>query len=322
MLPDPLDKTATLPWESDFEITPAQASYPGLSIVLPIFNAGKFLEKTIRSLLCNDLTGVEIIVMDGGSKDNTSAILAHYRDYFSVCVSAPDNGQSDAINRGFKKANQPLLYWLNGDDILLPNVLSPIRARFAEPDKPDVVVGDAFMTEVDFTPIRHFQFSSEKLKFDYLIDYAAHHLVQPSVFFSRKAWDQCGPVREDLHYAMDADLFLGMSARFEMVHLPMDVAYSVYHQDCKTRGKRAESITELALVQARHGGLVQTKKTLDLLVSMFNELSANSGSQQSSTAAQQSECPKCRTLEMKLDAIDQRVKKKMEWLLEMDLDAT
>jgi glycosyltransferase involved in cell wall biosynthesis len=319
MLPDPLDKAARLPWESDYQVSPAGHNCPGISIVIPIFNAGKFLEKTIRSLLCNDLSGVEIIVMDGGSTDNTVNILEHYREYFSVCISAPDGGQSDAINRGFKKASQPILYWLNGDDLLLPNVLTPVRTRFAEVDKPDVVVGDAYMTELDLKPVNHFQFSAEKLQFEYLLDYASHHLIQPSVFFTRRAWDTCGPVGENLHYAMDADLFLTMSSRYDMVHLPIDIAYSVYHEDCKTRGKRAESITELALVQARHGGLDVARKTLDILVGMFNDVSekTTSGSDQEKT--QDQPCPNCKTNNMKMEALDQRLKRKMEILLDKDL---
>lgn len=319
MLPDPLQQAARLPWESDFKLSEAAKNLPGISVVLPIFNAGAFLEKTLRSLLCNDLAGIEIIVMDGGSTDNTATILDHYRDYFSVCVSAPDNGQSDAINRGFEKATCPLLYWLNGDDLLLPNVLTPVRARFSEPDKPDVIVGDAYMTELDLKPLSHFQFSPEKLKFEYLLDYAAHHLIQPSVFFSRRAWDACGPVDENLHYAMDADLFLAMSSRFEMVHLPLDIAYSVYHEDCKTRGKRAESITELAMVQASHGGLAESRKTLDILVGMFNEAAQITTGKSKANPLKSGECPHCKTNKMKNDVLEHRLKQKMKILLDADL---
>lgn len=271
MLLEPLDPEACLPWEAGHKTETAEEGLPGLSVVIPIFNAGKFLEKTLRSLMCNDLTGVELIVMDGGSSDDTARILAHYEELFTQCISEPDRGQSDAINKGFARATQPILYWLNGDDVILPNTLNVVRRTFAAHPGTQVVVGDAYMTEVDFAPIRHFTFGPEKLTFDYLLDYAAHHLIQPSVFFTRQAWDHAGPVKEEMHYAMDADLFLGMARAFPFRHLPLDIAYSVYHEECKTRGKRAESITELAMVQASHGGLSQARKTLDILVGLYNE---------------------------------------------------
>jgi len=322
MLPDPLDKAAILPWEADFELTPAGSECPGVSIVLPIFNAGKFLEKTLRSLLCNDLTGIEIIVMDGGSTDNTPAILNHYREYFSVCVSAPDRGQSDAINRGFHKASQPILYWLNGDDLILPNVLGRVRRRFAQSDKPDVIVGDAYMTELDLTPINHFRFSNERLTFDHLLDYASNHLIQPSVFFSRRAWEQCGPVSERLHYAMDADLFLSMSARFRMIHLPIDLAYSVYHEDCKTRGHRAESISELALVQARHGGFDVAQSTLNILVEMFNARERERSNREVPVQTTRDTDSGSRVYRLRIEAMEKRLKRKMQLLLSEDLQNT
>lgn len=271
MLRDPLSPESVLPWETDLTVKPAADNLPGVSIVIPIYNAGGFLEKTLRSLLCNDLSGVEIILMDGGSTDNTRDIVAHYKDMFAVTVFEKDRGQSDAINKGFARATKPVLYWLNGDDIILPNTLNAARQAFRDNPEAGAVVGNAYMTEIDFTPINHFVFSPEKLEFSYLLDYARHHLVQPSVFFTRAAWEAAGPCREELHYAMDADLFLGMAAQFGFVYLPVDIAYSVYHEGCKTRGKRGESITELAMVQARHGGFDEARKTLDILVGLYNE---------------------------------------------------
>lgn len=271
VLPEPLSPAARLPWEEGLAIEPAEPGLPGVSIVIPVFNAGAFLEKTLRSLMCNDLSGVELILMDGASTDNTAAIVEHYRAIFAHAVSEPDRGQSDALNKGFARATQPILYWLNGDDLILPNVLVAVRRAFRDDAEAQVVVGDAWMTEKDLSPIRHFRFSPETLTFQHLLDYAAHHLIQPSVFFTRAAWDAAGPVKEDLHYAMDADLFLGMAATHRFRHLPVDIGYSVYHEACKTRGKRAESITELALVQARHGGIDEARRTLDILVDLYNE---------------------------------------------------
>ena len=220
--------------------------------------------------MCNDLTGVELILMDGGSSDDTQDIVEHYIHLFAHTEFKKDRGQSHAINKGFARATQPILYWLNGDDLILPNALTRARRAFVDNPDTDVIVGDAYMVEKNLTVIRHAIYSDETLRFEHLIDYAANHLIQPSVFFNRKAWDLAGPLGEDQHYAMDADLFLGMARQCTFTHLPVDIAYSVYHEDCKTRLSRAESITELALVQASHGGFDQARKSLNIIVDMYN----------------------------------------------------
>ena len=269
-LPEPLTRAGLLPWEAGLTLEPAEANLPGLSIVIPIYNAGDFLERTIRSLLCNDLTGVEIIVMDGGSTDNTAAILAHYEGVFATVVSEPDEGQSDALNKGFARASTDIFHWLNGDDVVLPNVLNAVRRAFRDTDA-DLVVGDAALTELDLTVTHPNRQSPDRLTFERLKDYSVNHLIQPSVFFSRKAWEAAGPLKAELEYAMDADLFLTMASRFRIHHVAREVAYSVYHEACKTRKKRAESIAELALVQARHGAFDEAGRTIAMLVDLYNK---------------------------------------------------
>lgn len=318
MHPRPLDSASRLPWEDSVSVERTPESHPGVSIVIPIFNSGSFLERTLRSLLFNDLEGVEIIVMDGGSTDDTPRILEHYEHLFDVCVSERDEGQSDAINKGFSHAKNPILYWLNGDDLLLPNALTRVRAEFSASPACEVLVGDAYMTDLDLKPVRHVQFSKERLCFDVLIDYAANHLVQPSVFFSRNAWKQCGPLRTDLHYAMDADLFLTMSSAYRLDHLKEDLAYSVYHEQCKTRNKRSESIMELALVQANHGGLSEALKTLKILDSEAGPTAAGEEIADSAHDPESDGCPRCRILEKKLTAIESEVEKNKKLLLEID----
>lgn len=270
MLPDPFSERNRLPWEDGLTIEPAGPDALGVSVVIPIYNAGEFLEKTLRSLMCNDLEGVEIILMDGGSTDDTQEICSEYEDLFAHMEFKKDRGQSHAINKGFARATKPLMYWLNGDDLILPNALTRIRHAFADSPDADVIVGDAYMVEKNLEKIRHAMYSPKTIQFDYLIDYAANHLIQPSVFFNRRAWEVAGPLREEMHYAMDADLFLAMARECQFVHLAEDIAYSVYHEECKTRLSRAESITELAMVQAKHGGMEQARKTLDILVDLYN----------------------------------------------------
>ena len=276
MVKPPLNTEAILPWEEGFVpdvMNQVDVDNSPTSVVIPIYNSGKFLEKTLRSLMLSDLRNVEIIISDGGSTDETSTIINHYSDIFSHIISEPVKGQSDAINKGFEKASGELLYWLNGDDLLLPYALNAVRNTYIAKGKPDLIIGNAFMTEKDLTPIHHFVYNEEKIQFSYLLDYASHHLIQPSVFFTRKAWESAGPLNIDDHYAMDADLFLGMTKQYTAHFLNQDLAYSVYHEECKTRNKRAESITQLALVQAKHGGLAEARNTLNILVDLFNAAS-------------------------------------------------
>ena len=272
MLRKPLKADSILPWESGFTMERADPAWPGVPIVIPDLQFGLVPRKTLPSLMCNDLTGCELILMDGGSTDNTRGIVDAYRDIFSVVVMGKDRGQSDVIDKGYARATKPTLYWLNGDELILPNTMIKVRKAFHDNPGTEFVVGDAYMTELNLKLIRHFKFSPEKLKFDYLLNYAPNHLVQPSVFFSSKAWDVAGPVKEDLHFSMNAELFVGIAMKFQFLHIPVDIAYSVYRGAYKTRGKRAESITELALVQARHRGIDEARVTLDVLVGFFNEL--------------------------------------------------
>lgn len=319
-LPEPLSPSARLPWEAETVVKPAGEGLPGVSVVMPIYNAGAFLEKSIRSLLTSDLSGVELILIDGGSTDNTRDIAEHYKAFFAHMVFEKDDGQSDAINKGFERASKDILYWLNGDDILLPNALTDVRAVFRDHPDTHVVVGDAYLTEKNFDAIRHFQFSPDLLRFDSLIDYAKNHLVQPSVFFTREAWKQAGPLANDLHYAMDADLFLGMASKFTFRHLPLDLAFSVYHEDCKTRGKRAESITELALVQAKHGGHAEARNTLNILVGMFNETAkALSDAEARAAAAEAAPDTPEQLYDRKLAAMRAEIEANKQILLDRDL---
>lgn len=301
----PLDIGNRLPWESEVICSSSpEENLPSLSIVIPIFNAGRYLERTLRSLLCNDLAGVELIVQDSESTDNTYEILEHYREMFDQLHIESDSGQSDAINRGLSRSSGDICFWLNGDDVLLPGALQKVREEFFKVPDIEWLVADACMVEEDLSIIRHFEFSAEDLRFEVLLNYAKNHLIQPSVFFSRHAWDTCGPLDTDNHFSMDADLFLSMSKRYVPHHLNLIAAFSVYHDECKTKKSRVESITSLALVQAKHGGLTEARNTLDLLPELFSN---------AASAATQSESltePNPSFLREKLKALENLVEEK------------
>ena len=106
---------------------------PLISIVTPSYNHAQFLERTLQSVLGQDYPRLEYIVQDGGSADETPTILERYRGRLSHCQSCRDNGQADAINRGFQHANGEILAYLNSDDLLLPGALASVAEFFQPP---------------------------------------------------------------------------------------------------------------------------------------------------------------------------------------------
>lgn len=95
----------------------------GFSIVIANFNSGKFLEDALLSLVFQKYPNYELIVIDGGSNDNSVEIIKKYEPYITYWQSQKDKGQSDAFNQGFAKATKEWLFWLNADDFLLKKSL-------------------------------------------------------------------------------------------------------------------------------------------------------------------------------------------------------
>jgi glycosyltransferase involved in cell wall biosynthesis len=103
---------------------------PRISIVTATLNQGAFIETTLRSILDQEYPGLEHIVIDGGSTDNTAAVLDAYRPHISAIVSEKDDGQYHAINKGLAMCAGEVMAWLNSDDIYEPGALRVIGEIF------------------------------------------------------------------------------------------------------------------------------------------------------------------------------------------------
>ncbi|MEM1326939.1 MAG: glycosyltransferase family 2 protein [Bacteroidota bacterium] len=208
-LPSPLQKDRTgFPWQiSELPIFD-DTRLPQLSIVVPSYQQGRFLEETLRSILLQYHPKLELIVIDGGSTDETVSILEYYSPWIDYWVSEKDNGQSHAINKGLKVATGDWLAFMNSDDGYLEGTFAHL---FAQPLSVDFIYGNqGFVGKVrDDAQLRktsniHPLKLSGLLRFFRDVNYI---IPSQSVFFSRALLERVGYFDEALHFGMDLDWY-------------------------------------------------------------------------------------------------------------------
>ncbi len=210
-LPSPPPGTTGWPWteqsDSLSETQPNGDTWPKISIVTPSYNQGQFIEETIRSVLLQGYPNLEYIVVDGGSDDETVEILERYDPWIDKWVSEPDEGQSDAINKGFNRATGEIFAWLNSDDYYASGAFTTMARAFSSyGDEVGALVGTGHKVnetgEVVYTP------EGSDLTHEAFLNWlSGGSFMQPACFFRQEAWERCGPLRTDLRYSMDVDFF-------------------------------------------------------------------------------------------------------------------
>ena len=174
------------------------------SVVMATLNQGHFIKAAIESVRCQDYGSVELIVMDGGSTDGTIDILKSFGNEIAY-ISQKDKGQSDAINQGLEAASGDILCWLNSDDLLERGAFSTVAAAFKDHPDVDFIYGNGYNVNEQndiIGPSGVKPFNRWKL---------IHHrnfIQQPSCFFRRSLFKKVGPLRNDLHYVMDWELWI------------------------------------------------------------------------------------------------------------------
>ena len=193
------------------------ADPPRISIVTPSFNQGRFLERTIRSVLDQGYPNLEYVVQDGGSTDESVSVLERHSSRLHSWISAKDGGQADAINLGFQRSSGEIMAWLNSDDVLLPGALEYVAHFFRRHPRIDIIYGHRLLIDEDDREIGRWVMPphcDEALVW-------ADFIPQESLFWRRTAWEAVGAkLDESFHYALDWDLLLRLrnaGARFRRV---------------------------------------------------------------------------------------------------------
>ncbi|SFD94839.1 Glycosyltransferase involved in cell wall bisynthesis [Blastococcus tunisiensis] len=183
---------------------------PSISVVTPTFNQARFIEQAVDSVRDQHYPNLEHIVYDGLSTDDTLEVLKRYGDDL-VVVSEADSGQTEAINKGLRRATGDVICWLNSDDYLLPGALQAVGEYFAAHPEATWVTGDGVIVDVDGTPIqRPVRTYKQVLRRFGPSAYLglANGIVQPATFWRRSVHDELGYLDESLHYTMDYDWWL------------------------------------------------------------------------------------------------------------------
>lgn len=231
---------------------------PKISVVTPSFNQGQFLEKCIKSVIKQDYPDFEYIIIDGGSTDNSLDIIAEYRQYLAYSVSEPDNGQSSAINKGFKKAKGELVVWLNSDDYYLPGAFRKVAEAYGRNPEASFYFGNGLRVDSKGMKKSRF-FESETVNFnrDALL-YCLNYILQPATFINASYLKKIGFLDEGLDYGMDTDLWLRLSKEKMPAFIPETLAASREYGDTKTSTGSFQRIEELRQIAERHTGQPMT----------------------------------------------------------------
>jgi len=175
------------------------------SIVIPNFNSGAVLERCIESLLAQDYPHLQLIMADGGSTDESRAIIEKYRDRFDVVISEKDDGQADGINKGFARATGDIVNWLCADDELLPGALKHVAETFeANPDA-DVVNGACERIYPDGSVVVY-RPDADPWRVIAIKDV----IEQPSTYWRRALHERLAPLATEYYMAFDWDLWIRM----------------------------------------------------------------------------------------------------------------
>jgi glycosyltransferase involved in cell wall biosynthesis len=205
---------------------------PLVSIITPSFNQAPYLETTIRSVLEQDYPRLEYIIVDGGSTDGSLEIIQRYADRLAWWISEPDRGQTDAINKGFRRAKGEVFAWINSDDYYLPGAISQAVASLQAHPAATLVYGDADL--VDEHGQRIGRFPARQTDLPHMLR-GSVHIPQQASFFRAALWPMVGPLDSTFYFAMDYDLWLRLAKHGPFVYTAQRWAAFRLHGSNKTR---------------------------------------------------------------------------------------
>lgn len=225
---------------------------PKISIVTPSYNQGRFLGKTIQSVLNQNYPNLEYLIFDGGSSDGSVEVIKQYADMLTYWKSAPDKGQADAIAQGFAMASGDILGWLNSDDMLMPNALINAAKAFMASSEICAVTGRCVIIDTDGKP---FSVSIPIMRSWRSMLYLGAGFWQMATFWKKSAYDAVGQLDTEMYFSFDADLFVRLRKYGEFKVIPNYLAAYRHHKVTKTSNSQRIMRAENRMIQKRYSNV-------------------------------------------------------------------
>jgi glycosyltransferase involved in cell wall biosynthesis len=221
---------------------------PSISVITPSYNQARFIEDTLTSVRRQSYDEVEHIVVDGDSDDGTIGILESH-DESLTWVSEPDDGQSDAINKGFDMADGDIVGWLNSDDVYFDTGVLDRVVSYFEQTGADVVYGDVALIDAESQVLK--LHTVPEFDYDKLLRYC--FIEQPSLFFRSEVLEE-NRLDTDLAYVMDYEFWLRLAAEWEFRYVPDVLSGDRNHEARKILNDRDQMQAEGREMKRRYGG--------------------------------------------------------------------
>jgi hypothetical protein len=251
------------------------AAWPKISIVTPNYNYADLIEATIRSIVVQRYPNLEYIVIDDGSTDRSVEVIEQYRAHLACFEHHANQGQYPTINKGFTHATGEIFGWINSDDIYLPWTLRAIGTIFARHPEVQWVIGhpsrihDGTIHAMGkLTP-----YPRELIRegFFHGGPGGVGWIQQESCFWRRSLWQKAGPLRTDMRYAADYELWTRFAQHADLYATTTVLGgFSVRGQQNRSIANRDKYLVEVRAAMDRIGaapGSTQSKirKSLDTL---------------------------------------------------------
>ncbi len=225
-----------------------------ISVIVPSFNQGRFIEETIRSIVTQGWPDLEIIIIDGGSTDETLDVIRKYESSIASWISEPDRGQADAIHKGLRKATGDIVTWFGADDLYADGIFAALEQAWKKNPRAIYAAPVAnFYSRDRQTLLRPHDITRENV-----IQYWQRRSLwhDPGLFWSRAVIDAVGDIDTTLHYAFDYDYLIRALQHSGVEYLDHVAAGFRLHRHSKSISQTEPMMAETAMVSQRYWALL------------------------------------------------------------------